>query len=110
MLIDAVPTAGRPDRSASWPACRPCRSVITPPTAECDTTALVMPAAKRMPQVPGPAPRISGSAATTSSAAEQDAADLATLNHSLVGSIRARSWVISAPTVTAAMTITGGRK
>jgi hypothetical protein len=39
-----------------------------------------------------------------------DAADFATLNHSLVGSIRARSWVISAPKVTATMTVTGARK
>ena len=70
-----------------------------------------MTAANRMPQVPGPAPWMSGSAAITSSAAEVPAADFATLNHSLVGDRSGRSiWVISVASVLARITVTGGRK
>jgi hypothetical protein len=63
-----------------------------------------------MAHVPGPAPRMSGSALTTSSASDVAAATLEMLNSSLVAPCRARTRTTAAAAVMTTTVMTGGRK
>ncbi len=109
VLIPPARDVGSEVRSSSRPAGQPCTAVTTVATAARVVSRWMLTPAKRMPQVPGPIPRISGRATTARTAIDEAAAALTTLNQNLAGLARSRNCITSAAAVCAITTDSGGR-